>query len=94
MNQIHVPRRLLLRRQFLKPSGFSSMSFLLGGCGLPVFEGVVGKISEPLNQKVETFRYFNWIWRHSSLGSTAAQRAELTNRPWSWNDIATYPTLC
>lgn len=38
--------------------------------------------------------YLNWIWRHSSLGSTAAQRAELTNLPWSWADIATYPTLC
>ena len=37
--------------------------------------------------------YFNWIWRHSCLGTTAAQRAELTARPWTWNDIATYPTL-
>lgn len=37
--------------------------------------------------------YFNWIWRHSYLGSSAAQRAELTSRPWCWNDIATYPTL-
>ena len=38
--------------------------------------------------------YFNWIWRHSCLGTTAAQRAGLTDSPWSWNDIATYPTLC
>jgi len=37
--------------------------------------------------------YFNWIWRHSCLGTTAAQRAELAERPWTWNDIATYPTL-
>lgn len=37
--------------------------------------------------------YFNWIWRHCCLGTTAAQRAELTDHPWTWNDIATYPTL-
>ncbi len=37
--------------------------------------------------------YFNWIWQHSCLGTTAAQRAELAARPWTWNDIATYPTL-
>jgi len=37
--------------------------------------------------------YFNWIWRHSCLGTTAAQRAELTERTWTWNDIAAYPTL-
>lgn len=37
--------------------------------------------------------YFNWIWRHSCLGTTAAQRAELAVHPWTWNDIATYPTL-
>jgi IS1 family transposase len=37
--------------------------------------------------------YFNWIWRHSCLGTTAAQRAELTDRAWTWNDIAAYPTL-
>ena len=37
--------------------------------------------------------YFNWIWQHSCLGTTAAQRAELADRPWTWNDIATYPTL-
>ncbi len=37
--------------------------------------------------------YFNWIWQHSCLGTTAAQRAELTDRAWTWNDIATYPTL-
>ena len=37
--------------------------------------------------------YFNWIWKHSCLVTTAAQRAELTDRAWTWNDIATYPTL-
>ena len=37
--------------------------------------------------------YFNWIWRHSCLGTTAAQRADLTARAWTWNDIAIYPTL-
>jgi hypothetical protein len=25
--------------------------------------------------------------------NTAAQRAELTDRAWTWNDIATFPTL-
>ena len=37
--------------------------------------------------------YFNWIWQHSCLVTTAAQRAELTARRWTWNDIATFPTL-
>lgn len=37
--------------------------------------------------------YFNWIWQHSCLGTTAAQRAGLTDRPWTWNDIAAYSTL-
>lgn len=36
--------------------------------------------------------YFNWVWQHSRLKTTAAQRAGLASRPWSWNDIATYPT--
>ena len=38
--------------------------------------------------------YFNWIWVHSRLGTTAAQRADLTSEPWTWRDIAVYPTLC
>lgn len=38
--------------------------------------------------------YFNWIWVHSRLGTTAAQRADLTAEPWTWLDIAVYPTLC
>ena len=37
--------------------------------------------------------YFNWIWQHSYLGTTAAQRADLADLPWTWSDIATYPTL-
>lgn len=37
--------------------------------------------------------YFNWIWQHSRLKTTAAQRAGLTACPWDWNDLATYPTL-
>ncbi len=37
--------------------------------------------------------YFNWIWVHTRKENTAAQRAELTIDPWSWNDHYTYPTL-
>ncbi|MCL6436860.1 MAG: IS1 family transposase [Leptolyngbyaceae cyanobacterium HOT.MB2.61] len=36
---------------------------------------------------------FNWIWQHSRLKTTAAQRAGLTDQAWSWHDIATYPTI-
>lgn len=54
MSLIQVPRRSLLRRQFLQLSGLSSISFLLGGCGLPLFSDAVNNISEPLNQSVET----------------------------------------
>ena len=38
--------------------------------------------------------YFNWIWQNSHLRTTAAQRAELAVQPWTWHDLATYPTLC
>lgn len=38
--------------------------------------------------------YFNWIWVHSRLGTTAAQRADLTTEPWTWLNIAVYSTLC
>ena len=41
------------RRRFLQLSGLSSMSLLLGGCGTPIFADLVGKLSEPLNQKFE-----------------------------------------
>ncbi len=37
--------------------------------------------------------YFNWIWQHSRLKTTAAQRAGLATRPWSWHDLLTYPTI-
>lgn len=37
--------------------------------------------------------YFNWIWQHWHLSTTAAQRAGLTAQPWTWKDLATYPTL-
>ncbi|KAB8335165.1 molybdopterin-dependent oxidoreductase [Scytonema tolypothrichoides VB-61278] len=53
MNIISIKRPQLSRRQFLKISGLSGMSFVLGGCGTPLFEDVVGKLSEPLNQKFE-----------------------------------------
>ncbi len=38
--------------------------------------------------------YFNWIWQHTRLDTTAAQRAGLVARPWTWSDLVTYPTLC
>ena len=37
--------------------------------------------------------YFNWIWQHSRFKNTAAQRVGLAAKPWSWDDIATYPTF-
>ncbi|NJM69559.1 MAG: oxidoreductase, partial [Scytonema sp. RU_4_4] len=55
MNLIRVNRPQLSRRQFLQISGLSGTSFLLGGCGTPLLEDVVGKLSEPLNEKVEAF---------------------------------------
>jgi IS1 family transposase len=36
--------------------------------------------------------YFNWIWQHSRFKTTAAQRAGLADHPWSWHDLATFPT--
>ncbi|MBD2128132.1 molybdopterin-dependent oxidoreductase [Microcoleus sp. ZQ-A2] len=53
MSLIQVPRRPLSRRQFLQLSGLSSMGLLLGGCASPLFEDLVGKTVEPLNQSVE-----------------------------------------
>ncbi|MDZ8027988.1 MAG: molybdopterin-dependent oxidoreductase [Nostoc sp. DedQUE11] len=53
MNLFRVKPPQLSRRKFLQISGVSGVSFSIGGCGTPVFEDVVGKISEPLNQKVE-----------------------------------------
>ncbi|MFM7426429.1 MAG: IS1 family transposase, partial [Elainella sp.] len=37
--------------------------------------------------------YFNWIWRNSRSGTTAAERAGLTFYNWDWQDFAIYPTL-
>ena len=37
--------------------------------------------------------YFNWIWTHSRLHTTAAQRAGLTMPPWSWEELVSYPTF-
>ena len=37
--------------------------------------------------------YFNWIWQHSRLRTTAAQRAGLSDHPWSWHDLAIFPTI-
>lgn len=45
------------RRQFLQVSGLSSISLLLGGCGLRLFEDQVGKTFEPLNQRVESLLF-------------------------------------
>lgn len=53
MRQVPDPRLLLARRQFLQLSGVS-VGLLLGGCSLSIFEGVVGKVFEPLNQSVES----------------------------------------
>jgi len=37
--------------------------------------------------------YFNWIWQHSRLRTTAAQRAGLAQKPWTWHDLVTYPAI-
>lgn len=37
--------------------------------------------------------YFNWIWKHSRLHTTAAQRAGLTAQSWSWHDLVSFSTL-
>jgi DMSO/TMAO reductase YedYZ molybdopterin-dependent catalytic subunit len=57
MNLIRVPRSELTRRKFLQVSGISGMGFLLSGCGAPILEDIVGKLSEPLNQNVETLLF-------------------------------------
>jgi DMSO/TMAO reductase YedYZ molybdopterin-dependent catalytic subunit len=54
MSIIRIPHSQITRRQFLQISGLSGLNFLLGGCGTPIFENVAGKLSEPLNQKVES----------------------------------------
>ena len=37
--------------------------------------------------------YFNWIWSNIRWGTTASMRAGLTSRPWSWNELVSYPTV-
>lgn len=53
MENKQITNLQISRRNFLQLSGFSSLSLLLGGCGTPLFEDIVGTLSEPLNQKVE-----------------------------------------
>ncbi len=52
-NIIHIVKPQLSRWEFLQISGISSMGLFLGSCGTPPLEDLVGKLSEPLNQKVE-----------------------------------------
>ena len=53
-----------------------------------------GKVWEQTEVTVRlVISYFNWVWQHSCLGTVAAQRSELADYPWTWNDIATYPAL-
>ncbi|MBM0744720.1 IS1 family transposase [Phormidium sp. CLA17] len=37
--------------------------------------------------------YFNWIWQHSRLKTTAAPRAGLAHTSWTWHELVTYPTI-
>lgn len=37
--------------------------------------------------------FVNWIWINSRKKTTAAQRANLTDRKWSWHDVCSYSTL-
>lgn len=55
------------------------------------------KFSEQWQQTKVTTRlvvsYFNSMWQHSRLVTTAAQRAGLASDSWTWNDFAIFPTL-
>lgn len=55
------------------------------------------KFAKVCSQTIVTGRlvvsYFNWLWEHSRRGTTAAQRAGLTDNRWTWDDIVTYPTV-
>lgn len=57
MSLIQVPQPQWPRRRFLQVAGLTSLSGLLGGCGTPAFEDIVGHVSEPFNQKVETLLF-------------------------------------
>ena len=37
--------------------------------------------------------FYNWIWVSSRHKTTAAQRANLTDRKWNWHGVCIYPTL-
>ena len=54
MNFSQKPNLHITRRQLLQLSGFSSISLLLGGCGTPLLEDLVGTLSEPLNQNFQS----------------------------------------
>lgn len=41
------------RRQLLQITGLSGLGWLLSGCGAPLFSDVMGRLSEPLNQRLE-----------------------------------------
>jgi DMSO/TMAO reductase YedYZ molybdopterin-dependent catalytic subunit len=53
MSLIYPRQPQLTRRRFFQISGLSGISLLLGGCGTPAFEDIVGTLSQPINQKVE-----------------------------------------
>jgi DMSO/TMAO reductase YedYZ molybdopterin-dependent catalytic subunit len=48
-----LPKSSFSRRQFLQALGVSGTGLLLGGCGTSLFSDSVGRLSEPLNQRVE-----------------------------------------
>lgn len=50
---IHIPKTQITRRKLLQITGISSIGTLLSSCGTPALEDLVGKLSEPVNQKVE-----------------------------------------
>jgi len=54
MNFSQKPNLHITRRKLLQLSGLSSISLLLGGCGTPLFEDLVGTLSEPLNQNFQS----------------------------------------
>ncbi|MBP5975470.1 molybdopterin-dependent oxidoreductase [Brasilonema sp. CT11] len=54
MSPIQRPNRLLNRRQLLQLSGFSGAGLLLSGCASSLFDNIVDKTFEPLNQSLET----------------------------------------
>ena len=39
--------------------------------------------------------YFNWIWQHRRLKTTEQrnEQDERTQRPWTWHNLVTYPTI-